>query len=157
MSEDLINIINRASKPLGEEADTTVADIAEDISQEKVSNHVTDGAKQADPETVSVEPESKQKSDKKGNKTEENSEFNNIGYKTDSSSEEIKQEKVYHYPPVQLLKPNTNNNDRNAMEELQNNSKKLIETLNSFGVNATITNICRGPSVTRYEDRKSVV
>lgn len=151
LSEDLINIINRASKPLGEEADTTVADIAEDISQEKVSNHVTDGAKQADPETVSVEPESKQKSDKKGNKTEENSEFNNIGYKTDSSSEEIKQEKVYHYPPVQLLKPNTNNNDRNAMEELQNNSKKLIETLNSFGVNATITNICRGPSVTRYE------
>ena len=86
LSEDLINIINRASKPLGEEADTTVADIAEDISQEKVSNHVTDGAKQADPETVSVEPESKQKSDKKGNKTEENSEFNNIGYKTDSSS-----------------------------------------------------------------------
>lgn len=151
LSEDLINIINRASKPLGEEADTTVADIAEDISQEKVSNHVTDGAKQADPETVSVESESKQKSDKKGNKTEENSEFNNIGYKTDSSSEEIKQEKVYHYPPVQLLKPNTNNNDRNAMEELQNNSKKLIETLNSFGVNATITNICRGPSVTRYE------
>lgn len=151
LSEDLINIINRASKPLGEEADTTVADIAEDISQEKVSNHVTDGAKQADPETVSVEPESKQKSDKKGNKTEENSEFNNIGYKTDSSSEEIKEEKVYHYPPVQLLKPNTNNNDRNAMEELQNNSKKLIETLNSFGVNATITNICRGPSVTRYE------
>lgn len=151
LSEDLINIINRASKPLGEEADTTVADIAEDISQEKVSNHVTDGAKQADPETVSVEPESIQKSDKKGNKTEENSEFNNIGYKTDSSSEEIKQEKVYHYPPVQLLKPNTNNNDRNAMEELQNNSKKLIETLNSFGVNATITNICRGPSVTRYE------
>lgn len=151
LSEDLINIINRASKPLGEEADTTVADIAEDISQEKVSNHVTGGAKQADPETVSVEPESKQKGDKKGSKAEGNSEFDNIGYKTDSSSEEIKEEKVYHYPPVQLLKPNTNNNDRNAMEELQNNSKKLIETLNSFGVNATITNICRGPSVTRYE------
>ena len=37
------------------------------------------------------------------------------------------------------------------MEELQTNSRKLIDTLNSFGVNATITNICRGPSVTRYE------
>ncbi|MGN0489906.1 DNA translocase FtsK [Ruminococcus sp.] len=147
LSEDLINIINRASKPLGEDADTTVADIAEDISQEKASNHMTDGAKQADPETVPVETESKPKK----SKTEENSEFDNVGYKADNSSKEVKEEKVYHYPPVQLLKPNTNNNDRNAMEELQNNSKKLIETLQSFGVNATITNICRGPSVTRYE------
>ena len=147
LSEDLINIINRASKPLGEDADTTVADIAEDISQEKASNHMTDGAKQADPETVPVENNGKSK----GSKSEENSEFDNVGYKTDNSSEEVKEEIIYHYPPVQLLKPNTNNNDRNAMEELQNNSKKLIETLNSFGVNATITNICRGPSVTRYE------
>lgn len=147
LSEDLINIINRASKPLGEDADTTVADIAEDISQEKTSNHMTEGAKQADPETVPVETESKSKN----SNTEEKSEFDNVGYKTDNSSKEVKEEKVYHYPPVQLLKPNTNNNDRNAMEELQNNSKKLIETLQSFGVNATITNICRGPSVTRYE------
>lgn len=147
LSEDLINIINRASKPLGEDAETTVADIAEDISQEKASNHMSDGAKQADPETVPVENNEKQKN----SKAEENSEFDNVGYKTDNSFEEVKEEKVYHYPPVQLLKPNTNNNDRNAMEELQNNSKKLIETLQSFGVNATITNICRGPSVTRYE------
>ena len=147
LSEDLINIINRASKPLGEEADSTVADIAEDISQEKASNHMSDGAKQADPETVPVENNEKQKN----SKAEENSEFDNVGYKADNSLEEVKEEKVYHYPPVQLLKPNTNNNDRNAMEELQNNSKKLIETLQSFGVNATITNICRGPSVTRYE------
>lgn len=147
LSEDLINIINRASKPLGEDAETTVADIAEDISQEKASNHMSDGAKQADPETVPVENNENQKN----SKAEENSEFDNVGYKADNSSEEVKEEKVYHYPPVQLLKPNTNNNDRNAMEELQNNSKKLIETLQSFGVNATITNICRGPSVTRYE------
>ncbi|MGN1432309.1 MAG: DNA translocase FtsK [Ruminococcus sp.] len=147
LSEDLINIINRASKPLGEDADTTVADIAEDISQGKASNHMTDGAKQADPETVPIENERKAKN----SKSEEKSEFDNVGYKPDNSSEEVKEEKIYHYPPVQLLKPNTNNNDRNAMEELQNNSKKLIETLQSFGVNATITNICRGPSVTRYE------
>lgn len=148
LSQDLINIINRASKPLGENADTTVADIAEDISQEKTSNHIENGAKQPDPETVPVE--ANVKNSKKGDDTE-NSEFENIGYRTDNSSEEIKEEKVYHYPPVQLLKPNNNNNDRHAMEELQNNSKKLIDTLNSFGVNATITNICRGPSVTRYE------
>ena len=37
------------------------------------------------------------------------------------------------------------------MEEMQNNAKKLIDTLTSFGVKASIVNICRGPSVTRYE------
>lgn len=139
LSDDLLNIINRASKPLGEAGETTVEDIADDISQEKHSNHIEKGAKQADPETVPVD--TKKKDD----------EFEGIGYKKENSSEEIKEEKIYHYPPVQLLKINKNNNDRSAMEELQNNSKKLIETLNSFGVNANITNICRGPSVTRYE------
>ncbi len=147
LSQDLINIINRASKPLGEDAETTVEDIAVDISNEKSSNHVTQGAKQADPQTVPVE-ENKKSADKD---EDAHSEFDGVGYKIDDSSKEIKEEKRYHYPPVQLLKLNTNNNDRNAMEELQNNSKKLIETLNSFGVSASITNICRGPSVTRYE------
>ncbi|MEE1319583.1 MAG: DNA translocase FtsK, partial [Ruminococcus sp.] len=151
LSEDLINIINRASKPLGEDADSTVEDIADDISQEKRSNRITDGAKQADPETVPVVLEDKPSKKVNQDKNSELSEFDNIGYKTDNSDKEVKEEKIYHYPPVQLLKPNTNNNDRHAMEELQTNSKKLIETLNSFGVNASITNICRGPSVTRYE------
>ncbi len=67
------------------------------------------------------------------------------------SPETEEQEKIYHYPPVQLLKLPNNQNDASAMEEMQNNAKKLIETLNSFGVKANITNICRGPSVTRYE------
>ena len=147
LSDDLINIINRASKPLGAEADTTVEDIAEDISQEKRSQRIKEGAKQPDPETVPVELDNK--SDK--TKTEETSEFDNVGYQKDNSSEEVKEEKIYHYPPIQLLKLNTSNNDKSAMEELQNNSKKLVDTLHSFGVNATITNICRGPSVTRYE------
>ena len=145
-SQDLINIIKRASKPLGEDGDTTVEDIAEDISAQKRSNRLSKGAKQADPETVPVEIPKREKSADK-----QPGEFDNIGYKPDNSVKEITSEKVYHYPPVQLLRPNNNNNDKSAMEELQHNSKKLIETLNSFGVNATITNICRGPSVTRYE------
>lgn len=145
-SDDLINIINRAAKPFGAGAETTVADIAEDISREKRSNRVTGGAKQADPETVPVEIDKK-----KSKQTTESDEFANVGYQKDNSEKEIKEEKVYHYPPVQLLTPNHNSNDRGAMEELQQNSKKLIETLNSFGVNASIVNICRGPSVTRYE------
>ena len=36
-------------------------------------------------------------------------------------------------------------------EELQTNGKILVDTLNSFGVSTKIMDICRGPSVTRYE------
>ena len=102
---------------------------------------MSNGAKQPDPETIPVEA-------KKGS-DQPNDEFENLGYNMGGTDN--KDEKVYHYPPVQLLKPSRNDNDRSAMEELQHNSKKLIETLNSFGVNASIVNICRGPSVTRYE------
>ena len=57
----------------------------------------------------------------------------------------------YHFPPIQLLSLSENNNDKNAAEEMHNNAKKLIDTLDSFNVKASIVNICRGPSVTRYE------
>ena len=36
-------------------------------------------------------------------------------------------------------------------EELQTNGRILVETLKSFGVQTKILDICRGPSVTRYE------
>lgn len=57
----------------------------------------------------------------------------------------------YHFPPVELLRPSVNADDSNAMQELQDNGKKLIETLASFGVKASIVDISRGPSVTRFE------
>ncbi|WP_443715516.1 DNA translocase FtsK, partial [Ruminococcus bromii] len=68
--------------------------------------------------------------------------------RSDNSQSE---EKKYQFPPIQLLKPKLNSDDGDAMEEMQNNAKKLIDTLTSFGVKASIVNICRGPSVTRYE------
>ena len=147
LSEDLRNIIDRASRPMGTK-DTTIEHIADDISREKRSNRMTEGAKQADPQTVPFETK---KSGKKKETAEMPEEFENLGYHADNSFSELKEEKIYHYPPVQLLKPNTSNNDKSAMEELETNSRKLIDTLTSFGVNASIINICRGPSVTRYE------
>ena len=146
LSNDLQNIIDRASRPMGAK-ETTIEHIAEDISQEKRANRVSGGAKQADPQTVPVNI----KKPKKQKAEEALSEFDNIGYGKNDSREELKSDKKYNYPPVQLLTPPKNNNEQNAMEELQTNSRKLIDTLNSFGVNANITNICRGPSVTRYE------
>ncbi|MGI6029872.1 MAG: DNA translocase FtsK [Eubacteriales bacterium] len=60
-------------------------------------------------------------------------------------------EKTYCYPPLTLLKKETRESNNDVSAELQSNATKLIETLASFGVEATILNIARGPAVTRYE------
>ncbi len=146
LSVDLQNIIDRATRANG--SDTTIGHIAEDISQEKRRSRVSEGAKQPDPQTVPV------KTGKRGKKAELaalTEEFNNMVYENNDSFEESNDKPSYRFPPVQLLSPPRDTNEKNAMEELQTNSRKLIDTLNSFGVNASIVNICRGPSVTRYE------
>ena len=148
LSTDLINIISRAERSYDHNTDSTVEHIADDISQEKRSQHISQGAVQADPETVPVEVPKREPPKKPAEPAAELSEFDNAGYKAEQPVEE---KKVYHYPPIQLLRLNENNNDLSAREELEQNSRKLVDTLQSFGVNAKIVNICRGPSVTRYE------
>lgn len=60
-------------------------------------------------------------------------------------------ENTYLKPPITLLKPTPYVNEGDIALELNQNGAMLIETLSSFGVKASIVNICRGPSVTRYE------
>lgn len=63
---------------------------------------------------------------------------------------EENKDESYHYPPIGLLKLAENSND-SGDSEMRENGDKLIQTLDSFGVKASITYIARGPSVTRYE------
>jgi len=59
---------------------------------------------------------------------------------------------LYEFPEIALLKQNIKgmlaNEDRNEIIE---NAKKLEDTLMSFGVEARVINVSKGPSVTRYE------
>nr|WP_325258243.1 DNA translocase FtsK [uncultured Oscillibacter sp.] len=57
----------------------------------------------------------------------------------------------YLYPPVDLLHMNQGENHIEAGAELRNNSRRLAETLTSFGVDASPGDVIHGPSVTRYE------
>ena len=54
-------------------------------------------------------------------------------------------------PPSSLLEYSPEPDMESVEEELNANGEKLIETLQSFGVRATMLEACRGPAVTRYE------
>ena len=60
-------------------------------------------------------------------------------------------EETYRYPPITLLEQNRGGNYTEVGAELRNNSKRLADTLRSFGVDARAGEVIHGPSVTRYE------
>lgn len=60
-------------------------------------------------------------------------------------------EEMYMKPDIDCLELPSKQNGIGHPEEIEHNSKVLIETLASFGVKARIVDVYRGPSVTRYE------
>ena len=60
-------------------------------------------------------------------------------------------EEQYQYPPITLLDQGTAGSFTEAGAEMRSNSKRLADTLRSFGVDARPGEVVRGPSVTRYE------
>lgn len=61
------------------------------------------------------------------------------------------QSALYQYPPVSLLSEGRQENLEGTQAELRRNQVRLEDTIQSFGIDAHITNVVRGPSVTRYE------
>ncbi len=59
--------------------------------------------------------------------------------------------KEYMFPPIELLDAPVRKNNEDNTDELAETAEKLRATLDSFGVRVTVTDVQRGPSVTRYE------
>ena len=57
----------------------------------------------------------------------------------------------YCYPSLNLFNANRPEDEAGAVREMKRNADVLVNTLDSFGVKTKILDICRGPSVTRYE------
>ncbi|MBP5305569.1 MAG: hypothetical protein J6Z02_06930, partial [Lachnospiraceae bacterium] len=57
----------------------------------------------------------------------------------------------YTFPPVSLLSRPTAPQKGTSDKELMETAMTLQKTLESFGVNVTVTNVSCGPTVTRYE------
>ncbi|MBQ0098474.1 MAG: DNA translocase FtsK 4TM domain-containing protein [Oscillospiraceae bacterium] len=134
--QQIIDIINNANHGIMSDDELDATEVAKRISKQKNTKSYAEGAKQADPQTVPIDVD--------------------IDSETTRFEKEVKTAKAekkpkYSYPPVKLLDPAVDSEGASAMNEMQNNATKLVETLKSFGVSASITNICRGPSVTRYE------
>ena len=57
---------------------------------------------------------------------------------------------IYLYPPLRLLKPGSGK-PQGSQEAIRRCAERLVDTLESFGVSATVINTTDGPAVTRYE------
>lgn len=68
----------------------------------------------------------------------------------DIEKAEKKAPQKYIFPPISRLQKGTSSMGDNT-NELKETAMRLQQTLNTFGVKVTITDISQGPSVTRYE------
>ncbi len=59
--------------------------------------------------------------------------------------------KKYEKPKISFLKKNENKKNGDSDQELKETALLLQQTLKTFGVAVTVTDISQGPSVTRYE------
>lgn len=59
--------------------------------------------------------------------------------------------KKYVFPPLSRLAKGTKGKNGDSAKELKDTAMRLQQTLSTFGVRVTITDISQGPSVTRYE------
>lgn len=63
----------------------------------------------------------------------------------------VKPNRKYEFPPLSKLKKGENNAAKDTAKQLRETALHLQQTLQTFGVKVTITDISQGPSVTRYE------
>ncbi|MGN0519506.1 MAG: DNA translocase FtsK [Candidatus Fimenecus sp.] len=97
----------------------------------------------------------------KDEKSDANATVNNCGLKaaakhiedseTETETDGDTPKKVYEKPPLTCLAAPKSARNLKYEDELKVNATKLVDTLKSFGVETRIVDICRGPSVTRYE------
>ncbi len=139
--QDYIKGINNKIKILDFMKNTTFDEVTPEVTRTEVNR-----TSEPEQQEVAVEKEKKVSKEKIHAISEEvNKE---ISEKITNLAEEVK----YEFPPIDLLNINSNvKMNREDKKELLSNASRLEETLRSFGVDAKIIQVTKGPSVTRFE------
>ena len=69
----------------------------------------------------------------------------------DEGADEDEPPTPYVFPPLDMLEKNKAKAETDYTAELQENARRLLDTLKSFKVNIREINYSRGPTITRYE------
>jgi S-DNA-T family DNA segregation ATPase FtsK/SpoIIIE len=101
-----------------------------------------------------IAPQTSRQSSTENKKSNPENKQNSISTDVDDLNiSQTPKQKEYIFPPLNLLstpKPKINKGG-SPDRDLKETAMKLQSTLDSFGVNVTITNVSVGPAVTRYE------
>ncbi len=111
------------------------------IEQEPSYGHETQFEQPAD-ESVRSRPKARLSAEESGRQQQEMS--------VQIQSTQKKAPKKYIFPPLSRLNKGSGQG-KDSTRELKETAMRLQQTLNTFGVRVTITDISQGPSVTRYE------
>lgn len=101
------------------------------------------------PVVSTTEPKKERGHKPRSSKTEIESGIQNIQAEITNKPE--KKELEYKFPPISLLTRGKGGKLGDSDSHLRATANKLQQTLDSFGVNVTVTNVSCGPTVTRYE------
>lgn len=134
----------KSKKPVGESEATS----PEENKENDFEINLYDDKKE--PSKVEIPDDIKKKAMEESGGVEEEQE--------DTSPIEVTEEEIetdyieYTFPPVDLLmKAKTPSGGQDKPEDLRTQAKKLVDTLQSFGVEAKVLEVSKGPSVTRFE------
>ena len=123
-----------------------MTDIIKEINESTKRNQEERGKPKALDDIVKDASEEKKKAKKDIEKVAEG-----VPEFTVSDEDMNKSVAEYQLPPINILNLVKQKSGKDISNELKGTAELLIDTLNSFGVSAEITDISRGPTVTRYE------
>ncbi len=138
LDEDYSDIMS-FRRPADRAREAMAMDMAIDTSATDKASDMQDSGEASRAREAKAEPERASK-----NTAEEN-----LAVASEIEKEEPVR-KPYVFPPVNLLKKGTGRSSFDQ-KELRDTAVKLQQTLKTFGVGVTVTNVACGPSVTRYE------